>query len=92
MNPLIRPTYFQRWQSLWQTWENWLADNRLTPLQGCLGCVLSNSDIDRVVVGVDSLVQLQEIIAATTEQYLIPPNNLFYDDPDLINPAQWTLT
>jgi hypothetical protein len=45
-----------------------------------------------VVVGVDSLVQLQEIIAATTEQYLIPPNNLFYDDPDLINPAQWTLT
>jgi aryl-alcohol dehydrogenase-like predicted oxidoreductase len=92
MNPLIRPAYFNRWKPLWQTWENWLADNRLTPLQGCLGCVLSNPDIDRVVVGVDSLVQLQEIIAATTEQYLIPPNNLFYDDPDLINPAQWTLT
>lgn len=92
MNPLIRPAYFNRWKPLWQTWENWLADNRLTPLQGCLGCVLSNPDIDRVVVGIDSLVQLQEIIAATTEQYLIPPNNLFYDDPDLINPAQWTLT
>lgn len=91
MNPLTRPTYFQRWQSLWQRWENWLADNSLTPLQGCLGCVMSNPEIDRVVVGVDSLIQLQEIIAMTTEKLLIPPDNLCCDDSDLINPARWKL-
>ncbi|NER34637.1 MAG: aldo/keto reductase [Oscillatoria sp. SIO1A7] len=91
MNPLTRPTYFQRWQSLWQRWENWLADNSLTPLQGCLGCVISNPEIDRVVVGVDSLIQLQEIIATTTEKLLILPDDLCSDDSDLINPARWKL-
>ena len=92
MNPLTRPAYFERWQPLLQKWESWLVENNLTPLQGCLGFVLSNPHIDRVVVGVDSLEQLQEIIAATTGIFLSPPDDLCCDDPDLINPARWRLT
>jgi len=92
MNSSNRPAYFNRWKSLWHQWEEWLVDTKLTPLQGCLGCVLSNPDIDRVIVGVDSLKQLQEILAVTTEIGSLPPDNLYCSDPDLINPSLWKLT
>ena len=92
MNPPNRPAYFNRWQPIWTEWEKWLYTNNLTALQACLSFVLSDPDIDRVVVGVDSLSQLQEILAATTIEVVKPPDKLCCDDPDLINPARWQLT
>jgi len=92
MNPSNRPSYFDRWQPLWIEWERWLHTNNLTPLQACLNFVLSNPDIDRVVVGVDCISQLQQILAATTIQVVAPPDTLCCNDPDLINPARWRLT
>jgi len=91
MNSLNRPAYFARWQPFWEMWEKWLTDTQLTPLQACLGFVLENPDIDRVVVGVDSLSQLQEILATAMGQLPSPPNDLCCDDPDLINPSRWKL-
>ncbi|WP_223805742.1 aldo/keto reductase [Pseudanabaena sp. UWO310] len=91
MNSSHRPAYFNRWQPIWNEWEQWLHTNNLTALQACLHFVLSNHDIDRVVVGVDSLSQLQEILAATTIEAVKPPDKLCCDDPDLINPARWQL-
>ena len=91
MNPPNRPAYFNRWQPIWTEWEQWLYTNNLTALQACLSFVLSDPDIDRVVVGVDSLSQLQEILAATTIEVVKPPDKLCCDDPDLINPARWQL-
>ncbi len=91
MNPPNRPAYFNRWQPIWTEWEKWLYTNNLTALQACLSFVLSDPDIDRVVVGVDSLSQLQEILAATTIEVVKPPDKLCCDDPDLINPARWQL-
>jgi aryl-alcohol dehydrogenase-like predicted oxidoreductase len=91
MNPANRPAYFNRWQPIWTEWEQWLYTNNLTALQACLSFVLSNPDIDRVVVGVDCLSQLQEILAATTIEVVKPPDKLCSDDLDLINPARWQL-
>jgi aryl-alcohol dehydrogenase-like predicted oxidoreductase len=91
MNPLSRPAYFSRWRSFWQRWEQWLTDTQLTPLQVCLGFVLANPDIDRVVVGVDSRSQLQEILVTAMGQLPSLPDDLCCDDPDLINPSRWKL-
>jgi aryl-alcohol dehydrogenase-like predicted oxidoreductase len=93
MNSVDRPIYFKQWDSLWSEWEQWLHTNNLTPLQACLNFALSNPAVDRVVVGVDSLAQLQGILAATTVTSVNPPDTLLCcDDPDLINPARWQLT
>jgi aryl-alcohol dehydrogenase-like predicted oxidoreductase len=92
MNPSTRPIYFDRWYLLWTEWQQWLFTTGLNPLQACLNFVLSNPEIDRVVVGVNSLSQLQEILAATTVESVKPPDKLSCDDPDLINPARWQLT
>lgn len=91
MNPDARPSYFHPWLPVWKEWHNWLLSSGLTPLQACLGFVLSCPNIARVVVGVDSLKQLKEILSATALQTIEPPDQLCSNDPDLINPARWRL-
>jgi aryl-alcohol dehydrogenase-like predicted oxidoreductase len=85
------PEKFNRWQSLWDEWHCWLKDQALTPLQACIGFVASQSKVNRVVVGVDSLKHLQEILACNTKHFAVPPESLMSDDPDLINPSRWSL-
>lgn len=91
MKPDARPPYFYPWLRLWKEWDTWLLARGLTPLQACLGFVLSRSDIERIVVGVDKLEQLQQILAATTIDSVSPPDQLCSNDPNLINPATWRL-
>lgn len=83
------PAAFARWLPLWKQWQSWLAEQALTPLQGCLGFVLSQPEIDRVVVGIDSLEQLQGILASVDSARLTPPGTLMSEDQDLINPSRW---
>lgn len=92
MNPSDRPVYFDQWELLWKEWEQWLYKSELNPLQACISFVLSNPNIDRVVVGVESLYQLQEILSVRTVTSETAPDKLCCDDPDLINPARWQLT
>lgn len=84
-----RPPQFDRWRGLWNKWGSWLDERHLTPLQACLGFALSHDEIDRVLVGVDSTLQLQEIIADSTVARLSPPEELTSEDPDLIDPSRW---
>lgn len=89
MHPAARPAKFMRWQSLWEHWQRWLSDAALTPLQACLRYALSQQEIDRVVVGVDSLRQLEEILRAVHGDLPEVPADLTCGDPDLINPSRW---
>lgn len=86
-----RPEYFARWQSLWDHWDSWLQGSRQTPLRACLGFALANPSIDRVIVGVDSLHQLQDILSITELPIVPPPEGLCSDDLDLVNPSRWVI-
>jgi aryl-alcohol dehydrogenase-like predicted oxidoreductase len=85
----IRPTKFQRWQNLWACWDTWLLENNISPLAACVRFALSQTGIDRVVIGVDSTEQLQEILAAADGQMPEISDDLFSNDLNLINPARW---
>lgn len=89
MEAARRPSYFQRWQPLWDQWHQWLADMKLTPLQASLCFVLAQPEIDRVIVGVDSLNHLQDILAVAEETGIELPANLTSADLDLLNPSKW---
>lgn len=84
-----RPKKFARWQSLWDAWDRWLKEKSLTPVAACLGFVLSQPEIDRVIVGVDNRKQLQEILTAAEARVPASPATLTIEDPDLINPSRW---
>lgn len=84
-----RPDKFNRWQPLWRKWEQWLVETGLTPLQACLRDVLAQTDIARVIVGVDSLVQIKEILLAAEGHAPELPEALHSNDIDLIDPSHW---
>jgi hypothetical protein len=89
MQPKHRPAKFARWRLIWDEWDRWLEMTSLTPIAACVAYAASCEDVDRVVVGVDSLVQLQEILAvANTHLPSVPSWPVTIDD-ELINPAHW---
>lgn len=85
------PDKFTRWAPLWEKWTAWLRESGQCALQACLGFSQSFPEIHRVLVGVDSEQQLQEILAAAQVLSIPPPPGLYSDDPDLINPSRWNL-
>lgn len=84
-----RPAKFSLWSEIWIEWSRWLERIGLTPLQACLAYVLGVAEVDRVVVGVDSLVQLNEIFVAS--QAVLPslPDWPQPIEMKLINPGLW---
>lgn len=83
------PVGFDRWAPLWSSWQAWLKEAGLNPLQASLGHVLSFPEFSRVIVGVDSLRQLNEILHYASLGALCVPDFLASNDPDLLNPARW---
>ncbi len=57
----------------------------------CLRFVLAQPVVDRVIVGVTSLVELQQIVGAATDAAPLPDGlaALASDDPHLLNPSLW---
>jgi len=92
MPPAARPEYFNRWQPLFDRWWGWLEEHGLTPLTACVGFALSHAEVDRAVVGVDSLEHLQAVVAAAVTPPVAPPVNLTSEDTALVNPSRWNLS
>ena len=86
----LRPERFNRWQLLWSRLQQWLLATGVTPLQACLGYALAQTQIDHIVIGVDSLSHLKEILQAVDGEVPDVPLELHCNDLDLINPACWS--
>lgn len=89
MDASARPARFDRWRPLWERWRRWLAAASLTPVQGCLGFALAHAQVSRVVIGVDSLAQLEDILGFVRGAGAEPPVDLGSEDLDLIDPSRW---
>ena len=84
-----RPAYFARWSGLWARWHDWLAGSGARPEAACLQFVLSRDAIERVVVGVDNVGQLRELLSAAQMPQPQPPDDLWSEDVELVNPTHW---
>lgn len=84
------PARFAPWRPLWKTWRHWLHDTGQTPLQACLGFVLDQPEPARIVVGVDSRQQLEQLLAAAgSVPAVTAPASLYCHAPQLIDPRTW---
>jgi aryl-alcohol dehydrogenase-like predicted oxidoreductase len=83
------PAKFKDWNSLWSRWWDWLAKHNVSPIQACLAFPFSLPEIDRVVVGVTNVIQLEQILNLIINL----PDFEFPDiqciDENLINPSRW---
>lgn len=85
------PAKFEAWATLWDSWASELEVNNLSAAAGCLSYPLSLPEVDRVVVGVDSVDQLKALIAAS--QIKLPNHDFSFmisEDQMLINPSNWS--
>ena len=85
------PHKFAQWGDLWQRWHKWLSGNDVSALQACLAFPLAFPEVDRVVVGADSVSQLAQIIDAVNDAPQVDFPDLQCKEKNLINPSRWIL-
>jgi len=91
MSPETRPKQFEQWQALWSTWDSWLQGQDISALETCLSFALQDERIQKVVVGVDSESQLDEILLATTTEISEFPIEMMSSDVELVHPSKWAV-
>lgn len=84
------PVYFQKFSDNFLRYEAFLKENRLSPLRACLGFMVQQSGVDRVIVGVTSKAELNEIVAMLPDSALPPMDTLASSSLELIDPRMWT--
>tara|TARA_B100000787_G_scaffold165478_1_gene149419 strand:+ start:1812 stop:2681 length:870 start_codon:yes stop_codon:yes gene_type:complete len=85
------PKKFERWSKLWDMWHSGLNKYQCTATAACLSYPLSLPEVDRVVVGLDSKRQLEEL-TSIAKMNVTPYDWTFMmsDEERLINPQHWT--
>ena len=89
MSQVDIPTKFLPWNGILKKWHDWLNENNISALQASLAFALSFTQIDRVVVGVDSQSQLLQVLSTENDLKNIEIPNLASEDENLINPTNW---
>jgi hypothetical protein len=84
------PAKFSAWSAIWSRWHEWIARSGNSPLEACLAFPLSFAEVDRVLVGAESVDQLAQIMEAVNVPVMPDLPDLSCEDEKLINPAMWS--
>jgi aryl-alcohol dehydrogenase-like predicted oxidoreductase len=78
---------------MWRAWDNWLdQQGDIEPVTACLAFARQFEEIDRLVIGIDSVAQLTEVVAAMSQSVSVELPNIACEDAELINPGLWNFT
>ena len=84
-----RPSKFSIFNNLWVRWDEWLRHNNLSALEACIRFAHTCKYIDKLIVGIDSLNQFNEILSISSDPLIEIPS--FGEvDPRLLNPSLWS--
>jgi aryl-alcohol dehydrogenase-like predicted oxidoreductase len=84
-----RPVKFLPWASQFENWDRWHAQDGKGALDAALAFVLDQPLVDRVVLGVDSLAQFEQILLASERAHGFDHPDFASDDETLLTPSQW---
>ena len=87
--PNERSVAFGKWSSVFAQFDSWTNAQQLSPIAACLGHVLSYPEVSKIVIGVTSANELEQIIAASSGDHVRAPRSLQSEDVDLIQPMNW---
>ena len=84
------PEEFSKFEKLFKKWENWLKLNNLNSLEACIMYTNFISEVTKIVVGINSAVQLKEIIKYKNKNIKFEiPKRQNTIDRELIDPRKW---
>ena len=84
------PIYFHKWKFHFKKWINFLRENSLSALEASLQFVSELPEVDKFIVGVESLAQFSEIIEAMDSPSFTEAKQLEINDIGLISPIAWS--
>lgn len=87
--PAARPSFVERWPGVFGAWDRWLASSGRSALEACIGYAASVPGVSRIVVGMDSLAQTEEVMQAAGSTTKIALPDFGARDPGLLNPSLW---
>jgi aryl-alcohol dehydrogenase-like predicted oxidoreductase len=80
---------FPTGEHVWRALATWTNAHDLTPYEACVRFALGQSDLDAIIVGVDSTEHLAALLAVAEKPPLDVPAILVSDDPEVIDPRRW---
>lgn len=86
------PKDFVKWHPLWEKYRRWINENKITPIEACIQHVLSYELVDKLIIGITNLKELDDIILAQKRKPLRATSELSISDEKLINPLEWPIT
>ena len=86
------PKYLKKQKNIFKIWEQWCLKNNLTKIQTCLNFVTSFRDIDKIIVGINSINDLEEISNCLVKKKIRYPNQIYSNNLSLIDPRKWRIT
>ena len=90
MAPELLPDQFDAIRSHQAALHEWLRERGLSPLAGALSVCIGNPQVDLVVVGCDSVQQLDDIIVAASGACPSGCDQFAIGDERIIDPSLWT--
>ena len=95
MPPAPRPPFFFPMRHHFETLHHTFNEQGCSPLEGCLRFGLAQTELDTLLVGVTTVTELEEILAAVqraeTDKNQLPFPQLAINETRFLNPAQWVL-
>ncbi len=86
------PKYFKKQKNIFKIWEQWCSKNNLTKIQTCLNFVTSFRNIDKIIVGINSINDLKEIKNCLVKKKIRYPKKIYSNNLNLIDPRKWRIT
>lgn len=84
------PLKFKRWKNIFDFWFKELKKDNLNATHACLSYPMSLPEIDRIIVGVDTAGQFENLIKLSKSKILSKDLSfMISDDKLLINPYNW---
>jgi len=81
------PDYFLAWQGRFREYQIMVKNNGLSLLEYALNFALNTPELDKVLVGVNSVNQLSSIVSSAGLNDSLPAFNI--NDVNLLNPSLW---
>jgi len=92
MHPQSRPDYFNKWDTVWHQFDEWVERSGRSALELCIRFVCNTPFVDKVIVGVEQRSQLTEILVASGGHLAYPAFEIGNVDENLLNPSLWRTT
>lgn len=84
------PKEFSKWKDIFITLQEINNEKKYSPIEACLNFVIKEDLIDKIVVGINSLSQINQILDTNIINNLPKYDQVSCQDETLINPALWS--